>query len=497
MYNGDSMRYKNKKNKNVFEDKMSFSDFIAKYKVVIFLFIILIIFIIALIYILSKPVNKVNYEELRTNRDNKEISVNLNDLLLDYGSCDLDPNGGNDASSVTYNVHAEDVMVGKDKDAYYEHEFEDNLTIVDDSQYNDPRAAEIHDDTDSTTSTTTQSTSETTTMTNDPTFEEKDYPETDNNRKKFRITLENITNNIKIKITNNNNSDAKEITYEDTDNGKYEYYIDDIYHIITYTVSIYDANSECNDTLYRSFEVTLPKYNTYYTLTRCENNNSDVCSQEYTYTDYTQDEFEEATKDYVADIKTNDETSENNTNKKIIILIIVIILVILIIIIAVIIKNKSNGKHKHFILVLIILFSLSISSNINALTFGIDCGFNGVYHPEVFTDGGKMLYCVDPGLAAHSGTQIYYNSTVKHNELLNYLMSHYGNNTSCTYYNAIKFASMTQGYGHSSNGLSISSKSNELINNAQSAINKAKDKITKINQAITSRENKTISSSIK
>ena len=283
--------------------KFSISN-IRDYIPIIISFIILVILVIGLIFTINIKFDEKNATVDTSSNDNY-ISLNIEDLALDIQACDGDTTGPDDAKKVTFDYKTEWVF---------------------DRQEYDMSAA-------------TADTKELT-----------DLPLIDVDTMAFDITLSNITDKLKVVITNDFDDEVVNINYSDTTNGTYVYQTKNTNDIIRYTVSIY--SSSCNN-LYREFEVLMPKYNYYSDYDRCKYVTSYYCQKlvtsDFSFTDFsinTNDEYEKNYQKAVEEEAKKENNSIRNilSNNYIMFIVIAVILIILIIVFITLRFKRKRGK---------------------------------------------------------------------------------------------------------------------------------------------------------
>lgn len=85
----------------------------------------------------------------------------------------------------------------------------------------------------------------------------------------FKITIYNITNNMKVeKIIDG--SEPEIITYDQTKNGKFTYYVTDIYNIQKHEFKIYSTDADCGERLLKTVSLIKPKLNNFGLTEVCE-----------------------------------------------------------------------------------------------------------------------------------------------------------------------------------------------------------------------------------
>ncbi len=78
---------------------------------------------------------------------------------------------------------------------------------------------------------------------------------------KIKINIYNITNNIYLEQTIDDNDDKKLINYSDTVNGKYSFVTDNISEYVNYKYNVYSNLNTCDKTLLKTINFIKPKHN--------------------------------------------------------------------------------------------------------------------------------------------------------------------------------------------------------------------------------------------
>ena len=158
-------------------------------------------------------------------------------------------------------------------------------------------------------------------------IDDYDYPYNDY----IKMTIYNITENITVSITDDviGGEDSlflpveKEIKYEDTNEGTYEFDVTIMNQVRNLKVVVSSQNENCSLKQERTEEIALPYFNVYYLLDGCKNSNDYYC-QKYTNVDLnmSREEVEAAVS---KPVKNEEETpdpvvAENNLWKLILII---------------------------------------------------------------------------------------------------------------------------------------------------------------------------------
>lgn len=91
--------------------------------------------------------------------------------------------------------------------------------------------------------------------------------------------LNNVTDNIYVTITNQEDSYAERIDYNKTENGSYSFEVPDTNKIRNYVIKVYSNNSKCLDEDLRTINVATPMYNALSDMVACQNNDVYYCQK--------------------------------------------------------------------------------------------------------------------------------------------------------------------------------------------------------------------------
>lgn len=277
-----------------------------QYNIVIIAIILLLFLIFLLIYVLA-----LKYSPDDNNISTSHLDSNVSDISVNKGiRCNDDDKISKEASNINFDYKLIEMVIGK------------SYSLSSDSN------GELKDDIG----------------------------------KGFELSLSGLTDNLYVVISNDYNDDLKTIKYEDTDNGTFKYQTTECLFVITYDIKIYSTKDECKDSLYREFEVKVPKYNVFSGLAMCVDVESKYCDL-LTYEDYTNDEvtnelipkYQEKQRknpDKIINNYYEKEDEKNNKNErknfieshKKMFIIIIVLTMILVIVISVIVFRKSNGR---------------------------------------------------------------------------------------------------------------------------------------------------------
>ena len=162
----------------------------------------------------------------------------------------------------------------------------------------------------------------------------------------FKINILNITDKIKVEISNNYDMTSRTYTYQDTQDGVVSLDWDGIDAVTTFTIKVYaDGEANCTTDALRTLYVTTPRYNGYSLYDVCEKAKElDVCQKYVTFKDLDYYVFMERVEKYLekdsdSKTKTKDFFKEN---KKTIIIGSVALIVVAGVVVAVIMKKRSS-----------------------------------------------------------------------------------------------------------------------------------------------------------
>ena len=146
-----------------------------------------------------------------------------------------------------------------------------------------------------------------------------------------KMNVQNITEEVYIRITDTFNSETTDVHYDDTDNGTYSILITDVSSIRKYKIDVYSENP-CTVDLLRSLEVITPMHNELYYLTVCEKSDAYYCKEWSTVEiEMTEDEVRE--KEFKKQVSNSQKVLEENfweKNKKMIVTISIVAVVVII-----------------------------------------------------------------------------------------------------------------------------------------------------------------------
>lgn len=129
----------------------------------------------------------------------------------------------------------------------------------------------------------------------------------------FKINILNMTNDFKILVKNDVNSDIIEVSYSDTNTGKFEIDQFDQSEVVNYTFEIYGSDSgDCSDEIIAVRYLVIPKYNPFYLYNDCSiYPDLEVCQVYTTIPNISQEDFSSAISKYKIDLL-EQEDEENN-----------------------------------------------------------------------------------------------------------------------------------------------------------------------------------------
>lgn len=100
-------------------------------------------------------------------------------------------------------------------------------------------------------------------------MEEEGAPEVDWFVKGLKINILNITEDIYIKLINQNTKEEKTYRHTDTEEGLIAFETADVENVVNYTIEVYAAKYACAGELIRKIEFLTPQYNSYSELEVC------------------------------------------------------------------------------------------------------------------------------------------------------------------------------------------------------------------------------------
>lgn len=194
----------------------------------------------------------------------------------------------------------------------------------------------------------------------------------------FKVNFNNVSENLRIEVSNNQNNKTFIISSEMLFDGSYSFDWKDLTDpaTISYTVKG-NIDSECSGVTLKKGMISLPAYNYYYTHSKCVGLEDETICQKYVFTKITGKAFEKEYNKLTENEKTEqEELVKDKTiferiytyiseNIYLTILVSIVIVVIIGIIVILIVKNKKNR-----IIVFILLLSLSASATVFQKTLG-------------------------------------------------------------------------------------------------------------------------------
>ena len=126
----------------------------------------------------------------------------------------------------------------------------------------------------------------------------------------FKINVVNVTENIKVVITNPKNNEEIIVTYDKVNNNLYSFDWFDLEEPTNLKYKILANTYDCNNYKLKEGILFLPAYNRYYKHVKCKGNEKLSICQKYTNTKVTSEIFERE-----INKKINNDTEKNNTDK--------------------------------------------------------------------------------------------------------------------------------------------------------------------------------------
>ena len=158
----------------------------------------------------------------------------------------------------------------------------------------------------------------------------------------YDINFENVTEDVKIIVTNDNASNTYTFTSEDIKDGKVGFLTENVLEKIIYTVSIYSNKDECKGSVVRKFTFETPKFNPWSHMIMCTDSESEFCKTT-TYDDENID-VNKMAKDVE---KKKEEKEEEKTKKDYGLLIAILIVMVVIGVVAYILIQHRKLVKKH------------------------------------------------------------------------------------------------------------------------------------------------------
>lgn len=124
------------------------------------------------------------------------------------------------------------------------------------------------------------------------------------------VTIQNITENVYVEITNSANDKIEVFHYKDTNDGTIVLHrgIDGLEDIVTYKIVIYSDYRDCLDEELKKIEIKTPKYNYFSVEPQCEKSNKYYCQEFIT------EELNMSYEDFVR--QANKDTKEQKEEEK-------------------------------------------------------------------------------------------------------------------------------------------------------------------------------------
>ena len=129
----------------------------------------------------------------------------------------------------------------------------------------------------------------------------------------FLLNIYNITNNMFVKITNDNSDDEIIVNSDNLNNGVYTYEVDNTPDIVTYYLTFYSTKANCYANKIKQISLKRPKENPVYYYSVCSNENvknSKYCQQFIT------NEFNNDVYEIVGKLNKKIESMENKKDNK-------------------------------------------------------------------------------------------------------------------------------------------------------------------------------------
>lgn len=150
--------------------------------------------------------------------------------------------------------------------------------------------------------------------------EDGTFPEVDSYAKEFQFTILNITDDVYVKVSNNQNSTVYTFKSTDTKDGMITFTTPDVFELTTYTFEVYANKYSCIGELFRKFTITTPVYNSFSKYSICQDNPDFYYCQEFITTEnLTISDFYTKVQEYANQKeKEEQEKEEQERNKSII-----------------------------------------------------------------------------------------------------------------------------------------------------------------------------------
>lgn len=136
--------------------------------------------------------------------------------------------------------------------------------------------------------------------------------------KKVKINILNVTDEIFIKVTNDQNNDVLTFYSKDARDGIVSFYQNHVDKLVNYTIEVYANKYACAGELYKKLTLTTPMYNSYSELVACDNNPDFYYCQEYITTEkIAYDEFFKSLEKYETTEEEKKEEKEQGVLERI------------------------------------------------------------------------------------------------------------------------------------------------------------------------------------
>lgn len=146
--------------------------------------------------------------------------------------------------------------------------------------------------------------------------EDGSLPEQDSYRKNFDIHILNLTEDIYIKVKNDDNDEVKTFRYADARDGVVTFRTENIYKLVTYTIEVYSNKYSCAGEKFREFTLVTPLYNIHSNDFGCINNPEFYYCQEFLNSEnISSGEFRLKIKELEAQKKVEEEQKQQEENK--------------------------------------------------------------------------------------------------------------------------------------------------------------------------------------
>lgn len=145
--------------------------------------------------------------------------------------------------------------------------------------------------------------------------EDGTFPEVDNYVKEFQITLLNVTEDIYVRVTNDQDDEVRTFRNSDSTNGTITFLSDRVFELTTFTFEIYANKYSCIGEQFRKFTITTPIYNSFSKYELCDENPDFYYCQEFIPTEnISSSEFFSKINEYKKE-KKEEEIKQQEENK--------------------------------------------------------------------------------------------------------------------------------------------------------------------------------------